>query len=151
VTGTILGWGRTQRDDVTLQWFLDWIGIKGRTFPADDWAGFHRLIPEAQLDTGKDLTVRIEASSSGVRHHLARLTRRCKVRSRSAAMAELPLRLAAYLRVIASGIVRCLSLSRSPILRNTPQTHLRDLRTAVLLQFSRTFANATLLDSLKCV
>lgn len=99
MTGTILGWWCGPRDDATLKRFLDWIGIEGRTFLTDDWAGFHRLIPEAQLYTGKDLTFRIESSNSDVRHHLARFTRRCKVHSRSATMVDLSLRLAAYLRV----------------------------------------------------
>ena len=99
MTGTILGWTLGQRDDATLKRFLDWIGIKGRRFLCDDWAGFHRLIPPEQLFTGKDLTFRIESTNSDVRHHLGRFTRRTKVHSRSLEMVDLSLRLAAHLRI----------------------------------------------------
>jgi insertion element IS1 protein InsB len=99
VTGRILGWWLGQRTDATLQEFLDWIGIAGRRFVTDDWAGFHRLIPEDRLYTGKDLTSKVESSNSDVRHHVARFTRRCKVHSRSQHMVDLSLRLAAHLRV----------------------------------------------------
>jgi hypothetical protein len=32
------------------------IGVDGKTFLTDEWEGFHRLILEDQLFTGKDLT-----------------------------------------------------------------------------------------------
>src|ERR1700691_2461286 len=41
--------------------------------------GYHRLIPESQLFTGKDLTVPIEQDNSNIRHFLARFRRRTKV------------------------------------------------------------------------
>jgi insertion element IS1 protein InsB len=38
------------------QRLIDKVGLNGKTFIADDWEGFHRLIPEDQLFTGKDLS-----------------------------------------------------------------------------------------------
>ena len=52
-------------------------------FLTDDWEGFHRLIPENQLFTGKDLTFSIEQDNSDIRHFLARFRRRTKVVSKS--------------------------------------------------------------------
>jgi insertion element IS1 protein InsB len=68
-------------------------------FLTDDWAGFHRLIPENQLMTGKNLTFPIEQDNSDIRHYLARFRRRTKVVSRSAEMVELSLRLHHYLDI----------------------------------------------------
>jgi insertion element IS1 protein InsB len=77
-----------------------------------DGAGLHRLIPEDQLYTGKDLTFKIESSNSDARHHLARFTRRSKVHSRSATMVDLSLRLASHLRITENyNIFRDLALS----------------------------------------
>jgi insertion element IS1 protein InsB len=59
----------------------------------DDWEGYHRNIPEDQLFTGKDLTVRIEQDNSNIRHYLARFRRRTKVVSKSEMMVDLSLRL----------------------------------------------------------
>jgi len=55
--------------------------------------GYHRLIPEEQLFTGKDLTVFIEQDNSNIRHFLARFRRRTKVVSKSEEMVDLSLRL----------------------------------------------------------
>jgi insertion element IS1 protein InsB len=71
------------RDDATCQKLLDKVGIEGKTFLTDDWEGFHRLIPEDQLFTGKDLTFSIEQDNSDIRHFLARFRRRTKVVSKS--------------------------------------------------------------------
>jgi insertion element IS1 protein InsB len=62
-------------------------------FLTDDREGYHRLIPEDQLFTGKDLTFGIEQDNSNVRHFLARFRRRTKVVSKSAGMVDLSLRL----------------------------------------------------------
>jgi insertion element IS1 protein InsB len=74
------------RDDVTCQKLLDKVGLKGKTFLADDWEGFHRLIPQDQLFTGKDLTFSIEQDNSNIRHFLARFRRRTKVVSKAVEM-----------------------------------------------------------------
>lgn len=87
-----------RRDDATCQQLLDKVGIKGHIFLTDDWDGFHRLIPEDQLFTGKDLTFPIEQDNSNIRHYLARFRRRTKVVSKCPKMVDLSLRLHHYLR-----------------------------------------------------
>jgi insertion element IS1 protein InsB len=67
--------------------------MTGKIFLGDDWEGFHRLIPQDQLFTGKDLTFSIEQDNSNIRHHLARFRRRTKVVSKSEEMVDLSLRL----------------------------------------------------------
>ena len=59
----------------------------------DIWEGYHRLIPESQLFTGKDLTVPIEQNNSNIRHFLARFRRRTKVVSKAVEMVDLSLRI----------------------------------------------------------
>jgi len=81
------------RDDTTCRKLLDKIGIEGKTFVTDDWEGYHRLIPEDQLFTGKDLTFSIEQDNSNIRHFLARFRRRTKVVSKSLEMVDLSLRI----------------------------------------------------------
>ena len=87
-----LGWELGGRDDATCRRLLDRIGIEGHLFLTDDWEGFHRLIPEGQLFTGKDLTFPIEQDNSDIRHHLARFRRRSKVTSRARHMVDGALR-----------------------------------------------------------
>lgn len=88
-----VAWVPGQRDDASCKTLLDRIGMKGKTFVTDDWEGFHRLIPEDQLFTGKDLTVLIEQDNSNIRHCLARFRRRTKVVSKCSTMVDLSLRL----------------------------------------------------------
>ena len=59
----------------------------------DDWEGYHRVIPENQLFTGKDLTFSIEADNANIRHYLARFRRKTKVVSKKQDMVDLSLRL----------------------------------------------------------
>src|SRR5580704_5753836 len=75
-------WVLGRRDDATCQRLLDKIGVEGKTFVTDDWEGYHRLIPDDQLFTGKELTVPIEQDNSNIRHFLARFRRRTKVVSK---------------------------------------------------------------------
>ena len=93
-----LAWELGRRDDATCRRLLDRVGIEGNTFLTDDWEGFHRLIPQGQLFTGKDLTFGIEQDNSDVRHHLARFRRRSKVTSRVRHMVDGALRLLCHLR-----------------------------------------------------
>ena len=53
--------------------------------------GFHRLIPEDQLFTGKDLIYPIEQGNSNTCHYLTRFRRRSKVKSRSIERVDLSL------------------------------------------------------------
>jgi insertion element IS1 protein InsB len=88
-----IAWGLGRRDDATRQKLLDKIGVEGKTFVTDDWEGYHRLILEDQLFTGKDLTVPIEQDNSNIRHFLARFRRRTKVVSKVLEMVDLSLRI----------------------------------------------------------
>ena len=93
-----LAWELGGRDDATCRRLLDRTGIEGHVFLTDDWEGFHRLIPEEQHFTGKDLTFGIEQDNGDVRHHLARFRRRSKVTSRARHMVDGALRLLCHLR-----------------------------------------------------
>ena len=88
-----IAWVLGRRDDATCQKLLDKIGLEGKTFVTDDWEGYHRLIPDDQLFTGKDLTVPIEQDNSNIRHFLARFRRRTKVVSKVVEMVDLSLRI----------------------------------------------------------
>jgi insertion element IS1 protein InsB len=92
-----VAWVLGGRDDKTCRKLLAKVGLKGRTFLTDDWDGYHRLIPESQLFTGKDLTFSIEQDNSNIRHFLARFRRRTKVVSKSVEMVDLSLRLYHFL------------------------------------------------------
>jgi insertion element IS1 protein InsB len=86
------------RDDATCRRLLDKIGIEGNIFLTDEWEGFHRLIPQEQLFTGKDLTFPTERDNGDVRHRLARFRRRSKVASRARHMVDGALKLLCRLR-----------------------------------------------------
>ena len=88
-----MAWVLGRRDDATCRKLLARTGTKGIIFVTDDWDGYHRLIPSAQLFTGKDLTVPIERDNSNIRHFLARFRRRTKVVSKCPRMVDLSLRL----------------------------------------------------------
>ena len=79
-----MAWVLGDRDEATAQRLLDKIGLEGKTFITDDGEGYHRLIPEDQLATGKDLTYPIEQDNGNIRHFLARpaLTLSCGARFR---------------------------------------------------------------------
>ncbi len=91
--GEPFAWVLGRRDDATCQKLLNKIGLEGKTFVTDDWEGYHRLIPDDQLFTGKDLTVPIEQDNSNIRHFLARFRRRTKVVSKVVEMVDLSLRI----------------------------------------------------------
>jgi insertion element IS1 protein InsB len=71
--------------------------MENKQFITDDWEGYHRLIPQEQLYTGKALSFPIEQDKSNIRHFLARFRRRTKVVSKAAQMVDLSLRLYHYL------------------------------------------------------
>ena len=93
-----MAWVLGGRDDATCRRLIDKVGIVGRTFVTDDWEGYHRVIPQAQLFTGKDLTFPTEQDNSNVRHYLARFHRRTKVVSKCRTMVDLSLRLLHHLQ-----------------------------------------------------
>ena len=86
------------RSEKTCRQLIDKIGLEGKSFLTDDWEAYHKIIPAEQLFTGKDLTFPIEQDNSDVRHHLARMTRRTKVVSKSEAMVDASLKLVNYFR-----------------------------------------------------
>jgi insertion element IS1 protein InsB len=88
-----VAWVLGSRDDATCQRLLAKIGLQGKTFVADNWDGFRRLIPPDQLLTGKQYTHDIERDNSNIRHFLARFRRRTKVVSKQPYMVNLSLRL----------------------------------------------------------
>ena len=108
-----IAWVVGGRDDATCQKLLDQVGLKGKTFVTDDWDGYHRLIPESQLFTGKDLTVPIEQDNSNIRHFLARFRRRTKVVSKSLEMVDLSLRLYHHLHDNLEALAEKLSAFRA--------------------------------------
>ncbi len=73
-----------------MNFHLAKVGLEGRMFITDDWEGFHRLIPQDQLFTGKDLT--------NIRHYLARFRRRTKIVSKCPEMGDPSLRIHHHLR-----------------------------------------------------
>ena len=86
-----MAWKLGKRDYRTLEEFLKEIRVKDRDFATDDYGGYHALIPEEQLFTGKDLTFPIEQDNSNTRHYLGRFRRRSKITSRSLEMVDLSL------------------------------------------------------------
>ena len=93
-----LAWELGGRDDATCRRLLNKVGVEGNAFLTDDWEGFHRLILEDQLYTGKDLTFPIEQDNSETRHHLARFRRLSKVTARARHMVDSALKLLCHLR-----------------------------------------------------
>ena len=67
--------------------------MKGKIFVTDDREGYHRLMPENQLYTGKDLTFPIEQDNGNIRHYPARFHRRTKVVSKCPEMVAATLKL----------------------------------------------------------
>ena len=92
-----MAWILGGRDDAPRRRLLNKVGLSGKTFVTDDGEGYHRLTPDDQLFTDKDLTFPIEQDNSNVRHYLARFRRRTKVVSRCRTMVDLSLRLLNHL------------------------------------------------------
>src|SRR6202035_1135489 len=88
-----IAWVLGRRDDATCQKLLNKIGLEGKTFVTDDWEGYHRLIPDDQLFTGKDLTVPIEQDNSTIRPLPAGFRRRTKFVPKGVEMVALSLRI----------------------------------------------------------
>ena len=97
-TRRVVAWVLGGRDDATCRRLLEKVSLSGKTFVTDGWEGYHRVIPEGQLFTGKDLTFPIEQDNSNVRPDLARFRRKTKVVSKCRTMVNLSLRLLQYLQ-----------------------------------------------------
>ncbi len=59
-------WILGDRSRVSCQKLLEKVGQEDKIFITDDWEGYHRLSPEKQLYTGKDLTFPIEQDNSNI-------------------------------------------------------------------------------------
>jgi insertion element IS1 protein InsB len=62
-------------------------------FYTDDWEAFAQVLPPERHITGGTYTQAIERDNSNTRHHLARMTRKTKVVSKSEAMVHASLKL----------------------------------------------------------
>ena len=99
-TGRTIAWVLGGRDAATFQRLYD--KLKHLTeciFYTDDWDAFAQVLPKERHLTGKSHTHTMERDNSHTRHHLARMTRRTKVVSKSAEMLHASLKLWCALNV----------------------------------------------------
>jgi insertion element IS1 protein InsB len=83
-TGRTMAWVLGGRDAATFQRLYD--KVKHLTtciFYTDDWEAFAQVLPKDRHIIGKAYTHAIERDNSNTRHHLARMTRKTKVVSKS--------------------------------------------------------------------
>ena len=86
-TGRTLAWVLGGRDAVIFQRLYDKLKhLTDCIFYTEHWEAFARVLPKDRHIIGKAHTHAIERDNSLTRHHLARMTRRTKVVSKSAAM-----------------------------------------------------------------
>ena len=67
--------------------------LTDRTFHADDWEAFAKVLPAERHVVGKAHTIAIERDNRNTRHHLGRMTRRAKVVSKKPYMVDASLKL----------------------------------------------------------
>ena len=93
-TGRTIAWVLGSRDAATFQRLYDKVKhLTNCLFYTDDWDAFAKVLPKARHIIGKAHTQAIERDNSNTRHHLARMTRRTKVVSKSEAMIHASLKL----------------------------------------------------------
>jgi insertion element IS1 protein InsB len=99
-TGRTVAWVLGGRDAATFQRLYDKLKhLTACVFYTDDWDAFAQVLPQERHITGKAHTHAIERDNSNTRHHLARMTRRTKVVSKSADMLHASLKLWCALNV----------------------------------------------------
>ena len=99
-TGRTIAWVLGRRDATTFQRLYDkLIPLTECIFYTDDWDAFAKVLPKERHITGKAHTHTIERDNSNTRHHLARMTRRTKVVSKSVDMLHASLKLWCALNV----------------------------------------------------
>lgn len=97
-TGRTVAWVTGHRDVATFRRLYDKLKhLTACVFYTDDWDAFAAVLPKGRHVVGKAHTVTIERDNSNNRHHLAPMTRRTKVVSRSEAMVNVTLKLWFYL------------------------------------------------------
>jgi insertion element IS1 protein InsB len=93
-TGRTIAWVLGGRDAATFQQLYDKLKhLTACIFYTDDWDAFTQVLPKERHIIGKAHTHAIERDNSNTRHHLARMTRRTKVVSKSQDMVHASLRL----------------------------------------------------------
>jgi insertion element IS1 protein InsB len=93
-TGHTMAWVRGGREAATFQRL--YANVKHLTtclFYTDGWEVFAQGLPPERQIIGKADTQAIERDNANTRHHLARMTRKTKVVSQSAAMVHAPFKL----------------------------------------------------------
>jgi insertion element IS1 protein InsB len=93
-TGRTIAWVLGGRDAATFQRLYDKLKhLTACLFYTDDWDAFTQVLPKERHIIGKAHTHAIERDNSNTRHHLARMTRRTKVVSKSQDMVHASLKL----------------------------------------------------------
>jgi insertion element IS1 protein InsB len=93
-TGRTIAWVLGGRDAATFQRLYDKVKhLTACVFYTDDWGAFAQVLPKERHIIGKAHTHTIERDNSNTRHHLARMTRRTKVVSKSEHMIHASLKL----------------------------------------------------------
>ena len=93
-TGRTVAWVLGGRDATTFQRLYDKVKhLTDCIFYTDDWDAFGKVLPPERHIIGKAHTHTIERDNSNTRHHLARMTRRTKVVSKSEHMIHASLKL----------------------------------------------------------
>ena len=93
-TGRTIAWVLGRRDAATFQRLYDKVKhLTDCIFYTDDWDAFAQVLPKERHIIGKAHTHTIERDNSNTRHHLARMTRRTKVVSKSKDMIHASLKL----------------------------------------------------------
>ena len=89
-----MAWVLGGRDAATFRRLYNKVKhLTGCTFYTDDWDAFSKVLPQDRHVIGKTGTVAIERDNSNTRHHLARMTRRTKVVSKTEHMIDASLKL----------------------------------------------------------
>jgi insertion element IS1 protein InsB len=93
-TGRTIAWVRGGRDAATFQRLSDTLKhLTACLFYTDDWEACTQVFPKARQMIGKAHTPALERDNANTRHHLARMTRRTKVVSKSQDMVHASLKL----------------------------------------------------------
>jgi insertion element IS1 protein InsB len=95
-TSRTIAWVVGKRNKTTLKKLYDKLSHLKATFYTDRWKVFTKVLPKDRHVVGKRYTHLIESNNANTRHHLARMTRRTKVVSKSIAMVDLTIRLWAH-------------------------------------------------------
>jgi insertion element IS1 protein InsB len=89
-----IAWALGNRDTTTFTRLYDTVKhLTHCLFYTDNWDAFAKILPKERHIIGKAHTITIQQDNSNTRHHLARMTRRTKVVSKSLEMLNTSLKL----------------------------------------------------------